>query len=53
MSSRSDGLTISSAEFNVLFSKDWNEQYDVAEVVSWAWLGPLTVSEDTTELPDF
>jgi hypothetical protein len=48
-----DGLTVSSAEFNVLFSKEFNERYDDAEVVSWTWLGPVTVSETTTELPDF
>jgi len=51
-----DSLTASGIDkkLNVLFAQEWNEQYDVSEVVSWAWLGPLTVSEGATvELPDF
>jgi hypothetical protein len=40
--------------FNVLFAQEWNEQYDVGDVVSWAWMGPLTISRGTTvEVPDF
>ena len=49
-----DNLTAFSAGLNVLFAQEWNEQYDVGEVASWVWLGPLTVSEGATvELPDF
>jgi hypothetical protein len=39
--------------FNVLFAQEWNEQYDVGDVVSWAWLGPLTISRGATvQVPD-
>ena len=48
-----DNLTISGAVVNVLFAQEWNEQYSVGEVASWAWLGPLTVSRGTiVQLPD-
>ena len=49
-----DNLTVSGTGINVLFAQEWNEQYDVGDVVSWAWLGPLTISRGATlELPDF
>jgi len=48
-----DNLTISDAVVNVLFAQEWNEQYNIGEVASWAWLGPLTVSRGTiVQLPD-
>jgi hypothetical protein len=47
-------LTAFSTRLNVLFTQESNEQYDVGEVASWAWLGPLMISSGTTvELPDF
>jgi len=49
-----DNLTASGTGLDVLFAQEWNEQYGVGEVVSWAWLGPLTISRGTTvALPDF
>lgn len=49
-----DNLTTLESGLNVLFAQEWNEQHDVGEVASWAWLGPFTVSGGTTmELPDF
>jgi hypothetical protein len=49
-----DNLSISGTGFNVLFTQEQNEQYDVGEVVSWAWLGPITLSDgQAVELPDF
>ena len=40
-------------EFNVLFAQEWNGQYNVGDVASWAWLGPLTISRGTSViLPD-
>ena len=48
-----NNLTAFDTALNVLFAQEWNE-YGIGEVVSWAWLGTLTVSEGTTvELPDF
>jgi hypothetical protein len=38
-----DEVTISGTGLNVLFAQEWNEQYDVGDVVSWAWLGPITI----------
>jgi hypothetical protein len=47
-------LTAFSTRLNVLFTQESNEQYDVGEVASWAWLGPLMISGGTTVgLPDF
>ncbi len=49
-----DDLTVFDTELDVLFAQEWNEQYDVSEVVSWAWLGSLTISKGkTVEMPDF
>jgi len=49
-----DDLTVSGAGFNVLFTQEQNEQYEVGEVASWAWLGPITLSDgETVELSDF
>jgi len=48
-----DNLAISGAGFNVLFAQEWNGQYDVSEVISWAWLGPITISSGAAvEMPD-
>jgi len=48
-----DNLTTLGQSLNVLFAQEWNEQYDIGEVVSWAWLGPVTLSSGSTvELPD-
>jgi hypothetical protein len=49
-----DGVTTSGTGLNVLFAQEWNEQYDVGEVASWAWLGPFTIPRGmAVELPDF
>ena len=37
----------------MLFAREWDDDYDADEVVSWAWLGPLTASDRaTTHVPD-
>jgi hypothetical protein len=39
--------------FNVVFAQAWNEQYEVGEVASWAWLEGEAPSDDTgIALPD-
>jgi hypothetical protein len=49
-----EDAAIAATGFNVLFAQEWNEQYDVGQVASWAWLGPVTISGGATvELPDF
>jgi hypothetical protein len=49
-----DGLASLDPGANVLFAQEWNEQYDTNEVVSWAWLGPLSVARgNVLNLPDF
>lgn len=30
--------------YNVVFSQEWNPGYDVEQVISWGWLGPITVN---------
>ena len=40
--------------YNILFSQDQNNDYGVYDVVSWSWLGPITVQEGSViDLPDF
>jgi hypothetical protein len=40
--------------YNILFSQDHNNDYGVYDVVSWSWLGPITVQEGSViDLPDF
>ena len=49
-----EGVTTSGTGLDVLFAQEWNEQYDVGEVASWAWLGPFTIPRGmAVELPDF
>ena len=49
-----DGLASLDRGANVLFAQEWNEQYNTDEVVSWAWLGPLSVARgNVLNLPDF
>lgn len=49
-----DHLTAFDTDLDLLFAQEWSGQYDVNEVVSWAWLGSFTVSRGTTvALPDF
>jgi hypothetical protein len=48
-----DNLTALGPGLNVLFAQEWNERYNVDEVVSWAWLGPFTISRGATvRVPD-
>ncbi len=48
------GLSPSSQGYNVLFAQEWNSQYEMDEVISWGWLGPVAVGNGATvELPDF
>ena len=47
-------LPASSEGYNVLFAQEWNEQYDIDQVISWGWMGPIAVeSGAVVELPDF
>ncbi|TEU12947.1 MAG: hypothetical protein E3J21_19810 [Anaerolineales bacterium] len=47
-------LEPSSQGYNVLFAQAWNSQYGTDQVVSWGWLGPVSVENGTVvELPDF
>jgi hypothetical protein len=39
--------------YNVLFSQEANPQYQVDQVISWGWLGPVAVAgNDAIKLPD-
>jgi hypothetical protein len=47
-------LEPSSEGYNVVFAQEWNSQYETDQVVSWGWLGPVTVENGAAvELPDF
>jgi hypothetical protein len=36
-------LPVSPQGYNVVFAQEWNEQYPMEQVVSWAWIGPIPV----------
>ena len=47
-------LEPSSGGYNVVFAQKWNAQYDMDEVISWGWIGPVAVDSGMdVELPDF
>ena len=47
-------LEASSEGYNVLFAQEWNPEYEIVQVVSWGWLGPVIVeSGAVVPLPDF
>lgn len=46
-------VPVSNQAYNVAFAKELNPQYSSEQVVSWAWLGPILVSNEEQEsLPD-
>jgi hypothetical protein len=46
-------LEASSAGYNVLFAQEWNEGYEVDQVITWGWIGPIAVENGAViELPD-
>jgi hypothetical protein len=47
-------LSPSSEGYTLLFAREWNSQYEIDEVISWGWLGPIAVEKGANvELPDF
>ncbi len=47
-------LSASNKGYNVLFAQEWNSQYEMDEVISWGWLGPIPVEDGSDlQLPDF
>jgi hypothetical protein len=39
--------------YNLVFAQEWNTQFEMDEVVSWAWIGPVVVDPGAAmELPD-
>lgn len=50
---RFENLTPSGTGYNVLFAQEWNEEYEVDEVITWGWIGPVPVRGDAAvTLPD-
>jgi len=46
-------LPASSQGYTLLFAQAWNTQFDIKQVISWGWLGPITVKDNAVaELPD-
>ncbi len=47
-------LEPSNGGYNILFAQKWNTQYDIDEVISWGWIGPVAVDSDVdVKVPDF
>ncbi|MGC9349407.1 MAG: hypothetical protein ACP5JG_14810 [Anaerolineae bacterium] len=50
---RFENLSASTEGYNVVFTQDRNPQFEVDNVVSWAWIGPTPVGDgDTVRLAD-
>jgi len=44
----------SDSGYNVVFSQKANPQYQIEQVISWGWLGPISLTAgEIIELPDF
>jgi len=44
----------SSQGYSLVFAQEWNTQYEVGEVISWGWIGPLAADGGIdVQLPDF
>lgn len=40
--------------YNVLFAQEWNQNFEIDQVISWGWMGPVVVQAGSAlELPDF
>jgi hypothetical protein len=40
--------------YNLVFSLEWNPQFELGQVVSWGWVGPIPVVNGTVvQIPDF
>jgi len=44
-----NNVPISNQGYNVVFSQELNPQYASGQVVSWAWLGPIPLTDDDPE----
>lgn len=46
-------LAASGSGYNVVFAQEWNPHFNLEQVVSWAWLGPVAVQNGASaQLPD-
>jgi hypothetical protein len=42
------------AGYNLVFSREWNVQFKLGQVISWGWVGPIPVAEGAVvQIPDF
>lgn len=49
-----DALSPSEEGYTVVFAQESNAQFDIDQVISWGWLGPVPVqNEAVINLPDF
>ncbi len=47
-------LEATNAGYNLVFSREWNVQFKLGQVISWGWVGPIPVAEGTiVQIPDF
>lgn len=47
-------LTATGDGYNLVFAQEWNTQYELDQVVSWSWLGPIPVEDGkVATVPDF
>jgi hypothetical protein len=48
-----EAVQASTEGYNVLFGQEWNEQYEVDQVITWGWIGPIILEGGAAlELPD-
>lgn len=46
-------LAASGSGYNVVFAQEWNTHFNLEQVVSWAWLGPVAVQNGASaQMPD-
>lgn len=39
--------------YNLVFAQEWNTQYQLEQVISWGWLGPIHVADGSVvQIPD-
>ncbi len=49
-----ENIPPSIASYNILFDQEANPQYQLGQVISWGWLGPVVVASNSTiNLPEF
>lgn len=47
-------LEATDAGYNLVFSREWNTQYNLGQVISWGWVGLVPLADEASvQIPDF